>query len=110
MYDINKISDVMAVSSELRKVALAFHRALSEGKLVEIRVEDIPALKMDSILRTKLNSVKINDEENHIWINTDELNFSFEFEEFEEGSFSLEHDKFYFKSQAISLTIIVLYD
>lgn len=107
MLDMSKLNDVEKASSEMHRIAMAFHMALATRNLVELRVEDLPSMKMDSILKTSLKDVSIDESDNLLRIEADNLQFMFKYESFSMGSSSASHDKFYFKSENVCLTVVV---
>lgn len=110
MLDMSNNNDVTNAPVDLQIIAETFQRALISGCMVELRIEDLPEMDMDSILKTKLTSVKIDEKDKGIWIEAEGLHLMFQYEEYSMGSSSVTHDKFYFKSKNASLTITVRYN
>ena len=107
MIDFSKAEDAREVPEDLFDIALAFHRAVTTGCDVELRVEDLPGMSMDCAITTKIMGVKMDEEMKRLYISAQGTEIIFRYSGYEDGSYSASHDKFYFTSDNASLTVIV---
>ena len=107
MIDFNNKLQTVGMSSHLQKIAEEFNRAISNKCLVEIRIEDLPRMEIDSILKTNIAGAKIDDKAHVLYINASGLEMQFKYEMYELGTEAKDHCKFYFRSQGASLTISI---
>lgn len=107
MLNMCDFNDVMHAEDELHYIAKGFNYAINSGCMVEIRIEDLPDMKMDTQLKTKLEEVKISEDRKVLYIKTENVNIMFEYSTIQMGSSSCEHEKFYFQSENASLTITI---
>ena len=105
MSNMSDFNDVMNVSAELSNIAKGFYFAISNECMVELRIEDLPHMKMDTQLKTRLQEVKINEDRKVLYIDAADLSIVFEYDTTEMGSSSCDHEKFYFQSENASLTV-----
>ncbi len=109
MFDMSKIDDVNNVSMNLHRIALAFYKAIHDECWVELRIIDLPAIKLDSIQKIKLSKVLIDEERKNLILEANSLMFMFQYDQCNQGTSSFEHEKFYFESKNISLTVTVFW-
>lgn len=94
-------------SMTLQKIAHILNEAVTNNYSVELRVEDIPSMDIDSTLKTTITEVSINEEGNCLHICASGLKLRFHYESYELGTESSAHKKLYFVSKGATLTIIV---
>lgn len=107
MVDLSDITQINKVTPDLHDIAMAFNKAISNQNQVELRVGDSPQMKIDSILRTTLSGVKIDEECKVLHIDAIGLKLKYQYEEYSYGTSSSAHTKFYFQSEGASLTVTV---
>lgn len=107
MLDFSNGSDMNKVPEDMEEIAEAFYIAISRKCIVELRVEDLPEMDMDSILKSKITEAKIDIERKCLYIKASELHMMFKYDSYSLGTQSTSHSKFYFKSSGASLTVTV---
>lgn len=107
MLDFSNGSDINKVPEDMENIAEAFYIAISKKCIVELRVEDLPEMDMDSILKTKIIEAKIDIENKCLHIKASELHIMFKYDSYSFGTQSTSHSKFYFESKGASLTVTV---
>jgi hypothetical protein len=107
MADLSDITQVKNVKPDLYDIAIIFNKAISNQNQVELRVEDLPRMNMDSTLKTTLSGVIINEKDKVLYIDAAGLSLMYQYEKYSSGSSSSTHRKFYFQSEGASLTVVV---
>ena len=107
MVDFSNKLAICNVSSDLQEIAEAFNIAISNNFMVEIRIEDLPKMDIDSILRTTITEAQIDEESNCLYIKASGLQLMFKYESYKTGTQSSCHNRFYFNSSGASLTVTV---
>ena len=107
MVDFSNNLEMNNVPLDMQEIAEAFNKAISNNFTVEIRVEDLPRMDVDSILKTKITEAKIDEESKCLHIEASGLQIMFKYDSYNIGTQSSSHSKFYFKSSGASLTITV---
>lgn len=107
LLELNNFDEAMLATGMLGDITQAFHRALKNHNLVEVRIMDLPSMKSDTMLRKALTSVKLDDERNVLWIDADGFQMRLNYTKYDVGTESHMHKKFYFQSEHISLTVII---
>ncbi len=108
MINFGNNSEILKVSLDLQEIALIFNKAISNNYSVELRVEDMPNMDMDSILNTNIIKAGIDEEIKCLYIYASGLQLIFKYESYSLGTQSSSHSKFYFKSNGATLTVTVL--
>lgn len=107
MVDFKNINEVLKLEPFLKHIGMDLGRAVQEGCKVTIRIEDIPGLRIDSELVTKLTSARIAEETKCLYLDGDNLRLVFKYDTYSQGAESLSFSKFYFQTENVCATIIV---
>lgn len=108
MADSSNNLEIIYNSADLQEIAQLFKQAIDNKYLVELRVEDMPSMSIDSILKTYITKVAIDEERKNLHIDAPDLQLMFNYETYALGTQSSSHAKFYFESKGASLTVTVL--
>lgn len=92
--------------SAISQIKLILESAVNNKSNVELRVED-KNMALDTIINTKLTEVNFNMDNNVVVIEAPELRLMFKYEKCNMGTQSGMHDKFYFETDKITVTIVV---
>ena len=101
MVDFSSNLEMNNVPLDVQEIAETFNKAISNKHTVEIRIEDLPRMDMDSVLKTKITGVQIDEESKCLHIEASGLHIMFKYESCYPGTQSSSHSKFYFKSNVL---------
>lgn len=90
-----------------KKIMELLNESVTNEYRVELRFEDEANMDMDLILTTKLTEVRMNEDTKYLYINAEGLQLKFKYKTCEMGTQSKVHNKFYFYSEEVSLTITI---
>ena len=89
----------------LEKVKKLLEDAISKQYDVELRIEDSHSAELDSWITTKIDDVLIT--ENYLNFSNSTYHLGFNYESCTPGSESDMHNKIYFKSKQITITVTI---
>lgn len=92
----------MSVISQIKSI---LESAVNNKYTVELRIED-KNTALDTIINTRLTKVNFNTD-NNVVIEAQGLRLMFQYEKCNMGSQSGTHDKFYFETAEVIVTVVV---
>lgn len=107
MVDFSNNSEIKNASVDLQEIAQTLNNAISNQYPVEIRIEDLPRMNIDSTLSTNVIKAGVDEEIKYLSIQANGIDIKFKYKSFGLGTASAHHKKFYFESEGAILTIIV---
>ena len=92
--------------SDIFQIKSILESAVNNKSNVELRVED-KKMTLDTIINTKLTEVNFNTDNNFVTMEAPELRLMFKYENCNMGTQSSMHNKFYFESNEVFVTVVV---
>lgn len=90
-----------------KEINLLLQQAVENGYLVELRVEDMPNMTVDFIIKTKIKKAILEERIKGLRIEAPNLNLMMNYETLKMGTQSATHNKFYVESQGATITITI---
>ncbi len=109
MPDCTNNLEVLNNTLDLNVITEVLNEAISQKYSVELRIEDLPKMDIDTSITTTINEVVVNEEMSFLRLVGPMLTMIFKYKKYSLGTSSSQHHKFYFESDGAILTVIVRY-